>query len=501
MITSKIASRFFNFLLFSNFSGILPAIPSIKVPKLKKLLWRDGSVLTLSIQNGNRSNIDSYFRVQNNLRDQKPKLDIPTISSVVPEQIIKRDNYGLYALKADRNAAKKGILLNLPKKVTKTVDITEMNHEKFSPCRKNNEIVPKIIPPPRKKKLLKMAQINAEKNESELFRIAEIKRNWVNPNWREKFNNISIDNCSDKIEVRYTKVETKKVPAPLPPRVVALKNDILPKINSPPPQIVKNNLKKQWINDFLTESEDNDAIVRVLPTKNESLSESSTHSVNIFSKASQTFEEFDEIFNESVENSNFRKKSVKYNEKITYIKTQNVNNSSFDSNEGYPLEYKVNTHKAHSPPKEVKSTVKIQDFYGKNNLPRCKYVSTPSPQPVDGRFEDVLAKTNACTSKNHIYYCDDNNMKNLNNNHNNLVLPINILNSNKFIINNHKVPIINTSTTKLNNTNSRNSCSNTGVQIVGETLKNPHYNGTKFVNYKFEDNHIYKDVEDGILII
>jgi hypothetical protein len=265
---------------------------------------------------------------------------------------------------------------------------------------------------------------------------------------------------------------------------------------------VKNNLKKQWIAELLSENEERDEIVQVLPTRT-SLDESSVHSVNIFHKGSHddTFDEFDEMFNETKEaEKNERKKSVKYNEKITYIKSHNLHNFSsssfsFDSDQQY--------QPSNDSAAGVKSTVTIQDFYGKN-LPRCNYVSSPSPVPVDDCIEDVLSKqaNNTCTSKKIVYYCDESSVRNLNktntnNNHNNnnnnhIALPKNVLNSNKFNSNHHKVPITNTS--------GRNN-SNTGVQIVGETLKKPVSSGRKFINYKFEDNQIFKDVEDGVLII
>lgn len=82
---------------------------------------------------------------------------------------VKRDNFGLYALKCDRSAAKRGIVLNIsrPVKLTNSVqrrlspDLKkqdtpcEMNHEKFEPVCRTEEVVLKsnrIQPPPRRKR-------------------------------------------------------------------------------------------------------------------------------------------------------------------------------------------------------------------------------------------------------------------------------------------------------------------------------------------------------------
>lgn len=53
----------------------------------------------------------------------------------------KKDNYGLYAMKCDRNAVRRGLILNIPsrlshKKTQSTSSTSEMVHEKYSPCKR-----------------------------------------------------------------------------------------------------------------------------------------------------------------------------------------------------------------------------------------------------------------------------------------------------------------------------------------------------------------------------
>lgn len=107
---------------------------------------------------------------------------VPTVSGQVQEDTakdkdwkydVKRDNFGLYALKCDRSAAKRGLVLNItrPVKLPNSVqrrrlspDLKkqdtpcEMNHEKFEPVCRTEEIIEKPIksnriqPPPRRKR-------------------------------------------------------------------------------------------------------------------------------------------------------------------------------------------------------------------------------------------------------------------------------------------------------------------------------------------------------------
>uniref|UniRef100_A0A182W498 FERM domain-containing protein n=1 Tax=Anopheles minimus TaxID=112268 RepID=A0A182W498_9DIPT len=209
---------------------VLPPLP--KLPKLKKLRqWNGGSLLSLNqfpnlpaafnlgsggggvtaaATSTSTSSVPrgDFGRQHHPAPPRKPQhmrhsSDISIISAAVssrtPADYSHRDNLGLYALKCDRSAAKRGILLNLPRKITQAVGGTEssgvapatMVHEKFSPCKRRPAVsvneLPEIKPPPRRRKRppaneqrmqVAAGQPDADlsrwqKNSSELFRIVE----------------------------------------------------------------------------------------------------------------------------------------------------------------------------------------------------------------------------------------------------------------------------------------------------------------------------------------
>lgn len=119
-----------------------------------------------------KSTIDNLQARTGQPRISEP-IRISTISSQVGEMPRREsnhnpqmDNFGLYALKCDRNAAKKGLILNIPAKIGNPnwknspestlarnqgqIVAREMNHEKFEPVEE--VLVRKVVPPPRKKK-------------------------------------------------------------------------------------------------------------------------------------------------------------------------------------------------------------------------------------------------------------------------------------------------------------------------------------------------------------
>ncbi|XP_062537321.1 uncharacterized protein LOC134205764 [Armigeres subalbatus] len=190
-------------------------LPPLKFPKFRKIKqWNGASILNLSqltslpsrtrnvgtvasvatptssfSRSGTSSTVAS---ISNGTKGHaRRRSDISIISATVPT-VTGNGNYGLYALKCDRNAAKRGILLNLPRKITAVVggegslsgsyQSEEMVHEKFSPCKRVVE------PPPRRKRMKKRMQQQqrqqekmeiycgdrlVERNRSELYRIAE----------------------------------------------------------------------------------------------------------------------------------------------------------------------------------------------------------------------------------------------------------------------------------------------------------------------------------------
>uniref|UniRef100_A0AAG5DUA7 Uncharacterized protein n=1 Tax=Anopheles atroparvus TaxID=41427 RepID=A0AAG5DUA7_ANOAO len=244
------------------FKGVLPPLP--KLPNLKKIRnWNGGSLLTLNHlpslpstfglgsfmhsaapsppsthapcsypsipasnsvlgtrnkEEGqrNRNAPHAHFRAQHRRNTSDICIISTAVSSESPAEFIRRDNFGLYALKCDRSAAKHGILLNLPRKLTQAVvgdgsaapisgTADQHNgvdgalvHEKFSPCKRlapapafaagilqqQHESV-SIKPPPRRRKRSPLQAKNLpdtailpelnrwEKNNSELFRIVE----------------------------------------------------------------------------------------------------------------------------------------------------------------------------------------------------------------------------------------------------------------------------------------------------------------------------------------
>ncbi|XP_053677890.1 uncharacterized protein LOC128728294 [Anopheles nili] len=210
------------------FKSVLPPLPQL--PKLKKIrLWNGGSLLSLNqfpnltapFNNIGNSGA-SYSTGMHSIRTQSIHQDKPnsslhshqhhirhssdisiisaTVSSQAPGDFCHRDNLGLYALKCDRSAAKHGILLNLPRKITQAVAAgsessgrgfvgPEMVHEKFSPCKHQLGVNEPLIikPPPRRRKRFQQPVPNIQdqhvlsikdmsrwkKNNSELFRIVE----------------------------------------------------------------------------------------------------------------------------------------------------------------------------------------------------------------------------------------------------------------------------------------------------------------------------------------
>ncbi|XP_062701136.1 uncharacterized protein LOC109432926 [Aedes albopictus] len=603
-------------------------LPPLRIPKLKKLKqWNGGSILNLSqltrlpsrtrnvgtvpsvatpTASFSRSGTNSAVAsISNGTKGHaRKRSDISTISAAVPSAAgVGHGSLGLYALKCDRNAAKRGILLNLPRKMVAAVggdggsgsscyQSGEMVHEKFSPCKRAVE------PPPRRKRMRKRQEQGKqgnpmrardeemylgdqmlERNRSELFRIAERGSNGHEgkkvpstrmlskgrktrsvdniltlkklhqeegvesdsdvdqmrslkvvkmQEWKEskglkysesmesdseeveekkknvrgrlkQASDFSIENNSDKIEVRFRKNEstesegvTKPVELPLPNRVVLLRQEgakseakVKPKLpDNPPPKKVEKfvssvdfadnfkplasvlqesiksgELKRKWINDFLSESDEEsgkpkqsvvglnsqqsteslskkfalvskfDKQLEALETGKKLVSNESNDSVNIFQKTNADFEEFDKLFKDGHPEAQLQsldsfKKSVTVSDHITYIKQLKANqlrfsSSSMDSDAKIvPIPPPLPPPVAPKPPANgalPKSTVNIQDYYDKN-LQRVRYVSSPSPS----RCFDEDSSTEQTEAVN-----------------NNIVLPLSIIN--RTIVDNNRI--------------------------------------------------------------
>ncbi|XP_058445240.1 uncharacterized protein LOC131426487 [Malaya genurostris] len=575
-------------------------LPPLRMPKLRKLKhWNGGSILNLnqltSLASRSR-HVGTVISSTSGSISRPAPVTVPSVGTTAKGHSRKRSeistisatvkttpsgNYGLYALKCDRSAAKRGILLSLPRRIStvgssgSSFHSEVMVHEKFSPCKRNV-----IEPPPRRKRFRKRLQEleqhqqrqpptiylgdqMLERNRSELFRIAErgSKENldrrqqpWLPPSARDiasgrrarsadniltvqqqqqqgyaagkesdsdeaeelpirswngtrgftrsglKYSSsmesdlddfgrvrkmtrgrlrlasdFSIDNGSEKIEVRYhanggggggsTESEEITHMVPLPTRVTALRQEKV-KPKSVPKSVkverlitrkvepivsardceadfkplaavlqetVKSSdLKRKWFNEFLSESDEEPvkckqsvlaemhhqqhsseslskrfALVEKFDKQLEALergrarfsSQDSMESVNIFKKPSADFDEFDTMFDGDRKPLESIRKNVTLNDQIVYINRKSnlrFSSSSFDSEGKPPV---PSPPPPRSPPVDhlpTKSTVQIQDD---KHLQRVRYVTSPSPS----RSFDV-----------------DNN---------NLVLPLNVINS------------------------------------------------------------------------
>lgn len=367
-----------------------------------------------------------------------PPTQISTISSLAIDKKTdyRRDNFGLYALKCDRSsnltAAKKGILLTLPKKLTTQkagepgVFLSEeRTHEIFQSCENikendegnveptrasrmygkqeeiasSSETTVKIAPPPRKKrkpavtknlcshqktnqpappKRIFQAQINKvpslEKNKSELYRIVNNATpvTAVMAKEPEGKNEHVLTVSKPKVETAVAK-KNGTLKCPLPKQVEKVKNLEINRKN-----------KKQ------------SGPVKSKKLNRDSGSSNSEDSVDIFKSnkeadSAKLFDEFDALFDRS-SRQNSQPAPVPVNKrKLGDLRFSSSSFSGDISFEEKPEEIKPKI--LPSPvdiplivPKggiiQVKSlsNIKTQDFYNKN-LPRVKYVnSSPSPK-------------------------------------------------------------------------------------------------------------------------
>lgn len=370
-------------------SDITDILPQLKIPKLKKLRrWTGGSLANLSQMTNNfhswkssnttapesRAHGAPHLPPKNstlsNFQATQYPTGISTISSSVTQlSPSQRDNCGLYALKCDRNAAKRGILLTLPHQIIQyghpqndsaaggIVVVQprprnmEMKHEKFSPCHKRSTTVgttsrlslpaPRhqdtyddddeseeyvrvcVEPPPRRLKRKKRKspappispmrpftsgarELEPVKNRSELFRISD----------------------------------SSNRPAKSPPKVQDKKKIVL---------------KFPKIGKFRKDKHSGSA------------GSAGSGSVDIFNKEPD-FNEFDSIFKGRKDKL---KKSVKLNEQVTVIKAEEelagVTRQASDET--------VTCEMSYSEDERIKTCIKTQDYYSKR-LPRCSNVST-----------------------------------------------------------------------------------------------------------------------------
>lgn len=301
--------------------------------------WIKGSsLLGLSSLNPLRSQKNQNYP-SNNPSSCRPHSTLPTVSSIVDSKKknkipinydYKRENYGLYAMKCNRSAVNKGVILNIPINRAKKPQIYQnenMFHEKFSPCKKINKEIVKIVPPPRRKRKIappipqqpqlnvievstnkKRLKLNVEsdfpkinknnliKNQSELFRIAE-------------YSNINQDFCVQ------------------PPKRTKIK---------------KSN--------------------RLIETKT---------SLDIFNKNSNNenaFDDFDSYFQPITKVNHFlnkNKKSVKLNDKIILHSYSPPSSISLPYDEICQEENFMDISR-------MTSTIQVQDFSGKNLYSKCK---------------------------------------------------------------------------------------------------------------------------------
>lgn len=333
-------------------------LPSIKLPKLptNKIDWSKASSILShplrSLKNHNDVNPGSNkhhstLTTVSSIIDGKKKSKIPI------EYDYKRENYGLYAMKCNRSAVNRGIILNIPtSRIARRPQIYQnenMFHEKFSPVKKvikPKEMV-KVVPPPRRKR--KVAP-----------------------------------------------------PIPLQPQAIVgelmnnrkrLKLDDFQPINKN--NLVKNKSELFRIADYSNESR-RDFCVK--PPKRTKIKKSSNQlietkdSLDIFNKKStieNAFDDFDSYFQPIQEVNHFlekKKKSVKLNEKIILHSYSPPSSISFPYDEICQEENFMDKSR-------MTSTIQVQDFSGKNSYSRCKTLVN-NKQVEENSIEFNLPKEN-----------------------------------------------------------------------------------------------------------
>lgn len=354
--------------IYINIQFFPDILPSIKLPKLSttKIDWSKGSSL-LSLRNVNPL---KSFRNQNNPSSHKQQSTLSTISSFVDnkktsqipiEYDYKRDNYGLYAMKCNRSAVNRGIILNIP--ITRSVSSRKpqiyqnenMVHEKFSPCKKVNKEIVKIVPPPRRKR--KIAPPIPPQPQSKVMDVINNKK-------KIKLN----VNGSD----------------------IQLKENFQP--------INKNNLIKNKSELFrIAEYSNINQDFCVKPPKRTKIKKSNRlietkDSLDIFNKNSNTenaFDDFDSYFKPITEVNHFlkkKKKSVKLNDKIILHSYSPPSSISLPYNEICQEENFMDISR-------MTSTIQVQDFSGKNSYSRCK-MPVNNKQIEENSIEFNLPKEN-----------------------------------------------------------------------------------------------------------
>lgn len=325
-------------------------LPSIKLPKLptKKIDWTKASSL-----------LSHPLRSLKNQNNIKPTL--PTVSSIVDGKKIskipieydyKRENFGLYAMKCNRSAVNRGIILNIPtNRIARRPQIYQnenMFHEKFSPVKKltrePREIV-KIVPPPRRKRKV-APPIPPQKIVGEL----------LNNQKRLKLDDFQPLNKNNLIK---NKSELF--------RIADYSNDSRRDFCVKPPKRTK--IKK--------------SVNQLIETKD---------SLDIFNKKSSienAFDDFDSYFQPIQKVNHFsekKKKSVKLNEKIILHSYSPPSSISFPYDEICQEENFMDKSR-------MTSTIQVQDFSGKNSYSRCK---TPvnNKQVEENSIEFNLPKEN-----------------------------------------------------------------------------------------------------------
>jgi hypothetical protein len=342
--------------------------------------------------------------------DKLPTNGISTISSAIREQRIdpKKDNFGLYALKCDRSSslanARRGILLNLPTAKVKTkAEINsfhsmERNHEVFQSCEKiienpssgimydgatssasGSENKPKIEPPPRKKKRPTATRvIVSQPKPVKKPAIKQGNQNIMKSESLEK-NDSGLYRIVASTETAKTSVEESKkrehVVTMVKPKV---QNAIAVKTKPVQQQVAK--VKSYEWNKHQRKS----SVGNIKPhfTKRYVASESSggsfksESSVDIFQSnklqdQKKLFDEFDELFDKSRAKNDLSE----YTPETAFSKLKELKNSSSSfSGESATEEKSLNEH---STKPSSTNNVKTQDF-NKKNLPRVKYVNSPS---------------------------------------------------------------------------------------------------------------------------
>uniref|UniRef100_A0A336LJA9 CSON002929 protein n=1 Tax=Culicoides sonorensis TaxID=179676 RepID=A0A336LJA9_CULSO len=282
--------------------------------------------------------------------------------------VAQKDNFGLYALKHDRNAAliRKGLMLNIPLKLhTKNKNGSnsnintlqkEINHEKFQSCENRLKVLDREMSSSLDESIESVnncqevnfeIESDIESSHKILFKpfVPPRRRRKLQSNVTQQIQNQDKFNQSNKnIEVQSKNTETS----------ISLSSFI-----------VQNN------------PENDSGRIPGCHSRNKSIDIFSTEQNNVF-------KEFDLIFNDVLSKANEAKDDDQCNKKLA---TENVKkhptkikqNKSVSTSLSESSHEEINSVLMAKQERRFSSTIKVQNF-NEQNIPRCKSIISPKHQ-------------------------------------------------------------------------------------------------------------------------